>query len=152
LRSFVTDLGGGLLVAEGESELRGVQGGGIEDLLPVSYTLPQQAEQASLAVVYLLDRSGSMLERAGGVGKMDIVKEAAAASIGLLRSDSMVGVIAFDRDFYWLRHVAPLLDGREIYESLLQLEAKGGTDIYYPIVAALDDLDPFRRQDGRRSP
>jgi Ca-activated chloride channel family protein len=141
LRSFVTDLGGGLLVAEGESELRGVQGGGIEDLLPVSYTLPQQAEQASLAVVYLLDRSGSMLERAGGVGKMDIVKEAAAASIGLLRSDSMVGVIAFDRDFYWLRHVAPLLDGREIYESLLQLEAKGGTDIYYPIVAALDDLD-----------
>jgi len=141
LRSFVTDLGGGLLVAEGESELRGVQGGGIEDLLPVSYTLPQQAEQASLAVVYLLDRSGSMLERAGGVEKMDIVKEAAAASISLLLSDSMVGVIAFDRDFYWLRHVAPLLDGREIYESLPMLEAKGGTDIYYPIVAALDDLE-----------
>jgi len=141
LRSFVTDLGGGLLVAEGEAELRGSRGGGIEELLPVSYTLPQQAEQASLAVVYLLDRSASMLGHAEGAVKIDVVKEAAAASVNLLDPDVLAGVIAFDRNFKWLRAVAPVLDGREIYESLRTLEASGGTDIYYPTVAALDALE-----------
>ena len=141
LRSFVTDLGGGLLVAEGETELRGSRGGGIEELLPVSYTLPQQAEQASLAVVYLLDRSASMLGHAEGAVKIDVVKEAAAASVNLLDPDVLAGVIAFDRNFRWLRPVARVLDGREIYESLRTLEASGGTDIYYPTVAALDALE-----------
>jgi len=141
LRSFVTDLGGGLLVAEGEAELRGFRGGGIEDLLPVSYTPPQQAEQASLAVVYLLDRSASMLGHAEGAVKIDVVREAAAASVNLLDPDVLAGVIAFDRNFRWLRRVAPVLDGREIYESLRTLEASGGTDIYYPTVAALDALE-----------
>jgi hypothetical protein len=141
LRSFVTDLGGGLLIAEGEAELRGIRGGGMEDLLPVSYTLPQRAEQASLAVVYLLDRSASMLGHAEGAVKIDVVREAAAASVGLLDPAALAGVVAFDRNFKWLRTVAPVLDGREIYESLRTLEASGGTDIYYPTVAALDALE-----------
>jgi len=141
LRSFVTDLGGGLLIAEGEAELRGIRGGGMEDLLPVSYTLPQRAEQASLAVVYLLDRSASMLGHAEGAVKIDVVREAAAASVGLLDPDALAGVVAFDRNFKWLRTVAPVLDGREIYESLRTLEASGGTDIYYPTVAAFDALE-----------
>ncbi|MCX6094605.1 MAG: VWA domain-containing protein [Candidatus Bipolaricaulota bacterium] len=141
LRSFVADLGGGLLVAEGEAELRGVRSGGIEDLLPVSYTLPQRADQASLAVVYLLDRSASMLGHAEGAAKIDVVKEAAAACVGLLDPQALAGIIAFDREFRWLRRVAPVLDGREIYESLRTLEASGGTDIYYPTVAALDALE-----------
>ncbi|MDD5264179.1 MAG: VWA domain-containing protein [Candidatus Bipolaricaulis sp.] len=141
LRSFVVDLGGGLLVAEGEEELRGVAGGGMEGLLPVSYTLPQRADQASLAVVYLLDRSASMLGHAEGAVKIDVVREAAAASVGLLDPQALAGIIAFDREFRWLRPVAPVLDGREIFESLRALEASGGTDIYYPTVAALDALE-----------
>ncbi|MEN6368946.1 MAG: VWA domain-containing protein [Thermotogota bacterium] len=141
LRSFITDLGGGLLIAEGEVELRGVRGGGIEDLLPVSYTLPQRADQASLAVVYLLDRSASMLGHAEGAAKIDVVKEAAAACVGLLDPQALAGIVAFDREFRWLRRVAPVLDGREIYESLRSLQASGGTDIYYPTIAALDALE-----------
>ena len=140
LRTFVEDLGGGLLVAEGEEELRGFRGGGIEDLLPTTYTLPQRAEQASLAVVYLLDRSASMRGHAEGAVKIDVVKEAAAASVSLLDPDSLAGVIAFDRNFRWLRPLAPVADGREIYEALRGVEASGGTDIYYPTVEALDAL------------
>ncbi len=141
LRSFVADLGGGLLVAQGEEELRGVAGGGIEGLLPVSYTLPERADQASLAVVYLLDRSASMLGHAEGAVKIDVVREAAAACVGLLDPQALAGIIAFDREFRWLRRVGPVLDGREIFESLRALEASGGTDIYYPTVAALDALE-----------
>jgi len=37
--------------------------------------------------------------------------------------------------------IQPVGDGSAIYEPLRSLEATGGTDIYYPIVAALDALD-----------
>mgnify|MGYP001765637107 CR=1 FL=1 len=141
LRSFVADLGGGLLVAEGEAELRGVRSGGIEDVLPISYTLPQRANEASLAVVYLLDRSASMLGHAEGAAKIDVLKEAAAASVSLLDPAALAGIIAFDREFRWLRALAPVFDGRDVYDSLRTLEASGGTDIFYPTVAALDALE-----------
>ena len=142
LRSFVADLGGGLLVAEGEAELRGFRGGGIEDLLPVSYTVLQPAERASLAVIYVLDRSGSMQGLVGDVEKIDILREMTLASIGSLQPDALVGVIAFDRDLEWVHRVAPAGTGLAIHEGLEMLHASGGTDIYYPIVAALDALDP----------
>ncbi len=141
LRSFVSEMGGSLLVAEGEAELRGLREAAIEDLLPVSYTLPQRAEQASLAVVYLLDRSASMLGSAAGAMKIDIVREAAAASVGLLGPDAAAGVIAFDRDLRWLSPVGSVGDGSAIYASLRTLEASGGTDIFGPVTAALDALE-----------
>ncbi len=142
LHRFVSDLGGGLLVVEGEDAVRGYAGGGIEDLLPVSYTVPQKGRTASMAIVFLLDRSASMRSRADGMAKIDILKEAVAASVNLLDRDALVGVIAFNRDYQWLVPIQPVGDGRAIYEPLRMLEATGGTDIYYPIVAALDALDP----------
>ncbi|MDD4903844.1 MAG: VWA domain-containing protein [Candidatus Bipolaricaulis sp.] len=141
LRSFVADLGGALLVAEGEDELRGVRGGGIEDLLPVSYTIPQDAERASLAVVYVLDRSGSMQGLSGGAEKIDVLREVAAASIGLLEADALVGVIAFDRDVEWVHPLGAIRDTAAIHGELQMLRASGGTDVYYPVVAALDALE-----------
>ena len=142
LHRFVSDLGGGLVVIEGEKATRGYAGGGIEDLLPVSYTVPQKGRTASMAIVFLLDRSASMRSRADGMAKIDILKEAVAASVNLLDEDALVGVIAFNRDYQWFVPIQPVGDGRAIYEPLRTLEATGGTDIYYPIVAALDALGP----------
>ncbi|MEW5827157.1 MAG: VWA domain-containing protein [Candidatus Bipolaricaulota bacterium] len=140
LRSFVADLGGGLLIAEGETELRGVGSVPLEDLLPVTFTVPERAEQASLAVVYVLDRSGSMQERAEGAIKIDVLKEVAAASIGLLEPDTLVGILVFDREPVWVQAVAPVADGRSLYAALQSLRASGGTDLYRPVAAALDAL------------
>ena len=142
LQSFVSDLGGGLVIIEGENAVRGYAGGGIEDLLPVSYTVPQKGRTASMAIVFLLDRSASMRSHADGTTKIDILKEAVAASVNLLDKDALVGVIAFNRDYQWLVPIQPVGDGSTIYEPLRTLEATGGTDIYYPIVASLDALDP----------
>jgi hypothetical protein len=140
LRTFTSELGGGLVAVEGEEELRGVAAGGIEELLPVSYTLPQKGREASLCVVYVLDHSGSMRGSATGAVKIDVLKEAAAASVNLLDPDALVGVIVFNRSFEWLVPIQPVGDGAAIYEGLRALEAAGGTDIYYPIVDALDAL------------
>ena len=141
LNRFVSDLGGGLLVVEGERDVRGYAGGGIEDLLPVSYTVPQKGRTASMAIVFLLDRSASMRSRARGAAKIEILKEAVAASVNLLGKDALVGVIAFNRNYQWLVPIQPVGDGSAIYGPLRSLEATGGTDIYYPIVAALSALD-----------
>lgn len=142
LRSFVADLGGGLLVAEGESEPRGARAGGIEDLLPITYSLPQRGEEARLAVVYVVDRSSSMAELSRRrATKFDVVREVIGASLGLLDPDTLAGVMAFDREFWWLRRIGPVLDGSETAESLRMLDTSGGTDLYHPMVAALDALD-----------
>ncbi len=141
LHRFLSDLGGGLLVIEGGKEVRGYAGGGIEELLPVSYTVPQKARTASMAIVFLLDRSASMRSHAQDAAKIEILKEAVAASVNLLDRDTLVGVIAFNRDYQWMVPIQPVGDGSAIYKPLRSLEATGGTDIYYPIVAALDALD-----------
>lgn len=143
LETFVGELGGGLVVVEGEEALRGFAGGGIETLLPVTYTVPQQGREASQAIVYLLDRSASMRGYAEGATKIDILKESVAASVELLDESALVGVVVFDREFAWLRPLEPLGDGTALYEGLRTLTATGGTDLYYPIVAALDALEPL---------
>ena len=141
LRTFVADLGGGLVVAEGEKDLRGVAARQIEEILPVSYTMPQKGREASLCVLYVLDHSGSMRGSAAGATKIDVLKEAAAASLGQLAPQALVGVIAFNRDFERLIPIQPLGDGAALYERLRSLDAAGGTDIYYPLVDALDLLE-----------
>lgn len=141
LEAFVRDLGGGLLIVQGEREATGFSGGGIADLLPVSYTLPEKGQEASLAIVFLLDRSASMHAKGGGLRKIDILKESAAASIALLTPETLVGIVAFNLDHEWVFPIDAIGDGASAYDSLRPLDAIGGTDIYYPIVAALDALE-----------
>jgi Ca-activated chloride channel family protein len=138
--SFVRNLGGGLLVVEGEEEVRGISEGGIEELLPVSYTLPEKSREAQLALVYVLDRSSSMRSRVGGVEKIEILKEAAAASAALLDATTYVGIIAFNLGHEWVVPIAPV-ESMTIYNALRGLDAIGGTDVYYPVVEALDRLE-----------
>ena len=138
--SFVRDLGGGLLVVQGEEEVRGVAEGGIEELLPVSYTVPEKSREAQLALVYVLDRSSSMRSRVAGAEKIEILKEAAAASAALLDATTYVGILGFNLGHEWLVPIAPV-DSTTIYHALREIEAIGGTDLYYPIVETLDRLE-----------
>lgn len=142
LAVFVRDLGGGLLVVEGEDEVSGFRGGELESLLPISFTLPETGQEASQAIVFLLDRSASMQARvSGGARKIDILKEATAASLQVLAPESLVGILAFNREFEWLLPIQEIGDAAAAYEALRPLEATGGTDIYFPLVDAVDCLE-----------
>lgn len=140
LDHFARQLGGGVLFVNGEQEVRGFGQGGIEELLPVQFDTPEKTGEASLAIVYLLDRSSSMRSRVDGVEKIDVLKEATIASINLLEEESQVGIIAFDEDFEWVLPIAPI-DFTAIVVALQPMDAIGGTDIYPPLVAALDRLE-----------
>jgi len=141
IETFVQELGGGLLLVEGEAEARGFSSGPITDLLPVSFVLPEKGQEASLAILFLLDRSASMQASADGQVKIETLKEATAASIALLQPDTLAGIIAFNRDYEWVAPVSPVDDGTALYESLRPLDAVGGTDLYPPLVEALDSLE-----------
>ncbi len=137
---FARQLGGGILFLNGEQEVRGFSNGGIQELLPVTFDIPEKTGEASLAIVYLLDRSASMRSRVDGVEKLDVLKEATVASINLLDEEALVGIIAFDRVHEWVLPIAPI-DFTAVINALHPMDAIGGTDIYFPVVDALDQLE-----------
>jgi uncharacterized membrane protein len=140
LQQYVRNLGGGLLVVQGQEQVRGFDGGPIEELLPVSFVVPELEREASLAIVYLLDRSSSMAELAGAKKKIRVLREAAAASILLLPPETLVGIVAFYDDYDWALPLQPLGDGTAAYRAIASIDAFGGTDVYYPLDDAVDRL------------
>ncbi|MFN3346862.1 MAG: hypothetical protein ACK42E_03520, partial [Candidatus Bipolaricaulaceae bacterium] len=92
LRTFVEE-GGGLLVVQGRRALAGYVGP-LEEILPVTYAVPERVEAATAAVVFVLDRSASMAGRAGNVTKLDLLKEAAAAAAELVPAEDWLGAVA----------------------------------------------------------
>jgi len=140
IEHFARQLGGGVLLLAGEQEVRGFSHGGIQSLLPITFDIPEKTEEASLAIVFLLDTSSSMRARVDGVEKLDVLKEAAIASINLLDEEAMVGIIAFDRLYEWALPISTI-DFTAVIDALQPMNAIGGTDIYFPLVDALDHLD-----------
>lgn len=135
---FVTNLGGGVLVVQGQDEVRGLSNSPIDGLLPVTFTVPETERDASLAIVYLLDRSGSMSELVDTRAKIRILREATAASVFLLPPETLAGVIGFSDTFSWLFPIAPVGNAEAVYATLQELRSGGGTDLYFPLAAALD--------------
>jgi hypothetical protein len=139
---FARQLGGGVLFVNGEGEVRGFSGGDVDRLLPVSFDIPEKSEEASLAIVYLLDRSASMRSRVDGIEKIDVLKEAAVASISLLDQESLVGILAFASYgvYDWIVPMSPI-DFAAIVDALRPMDAIGGTDIYFPLQDAINHLE-----------
>jgi len=140
IERFTRHLGGGVLLIQGEAEVRGFASSPIEDLLPVAFSVPEKEQEPSLAIVYLLDRSSSMRALTGSVAKIRILRNAAAASITLLPGDTRVGVVAFDDVHQWMIPIAPVGEGASVYAALRNVRAEGGTDLYYPLDDALTRL------------
>lgn len=137
---YVTNLGGGLLVVQGQDEVRGLTTSPIDALLPVSFTVPETERDPSLAIVYVLDRSASMSELVDARAKIRILREATAASVFLLPPDTVVGVIGFSDTYSWLFPPAPVGNADGVYQTLQELRSGGGTDLYYPLRDAVETL------------
>jgi len=151
---FVRNMGGGLFVIRGESALRGFTSTEVDDLLPVSSTVPEVQQESSLALVFVLDRSTSMKglvrtpasnqSESGFHAKIRVLRDATAASVSLLPANTLVGIIGFNTEFDWLRPISSISDLTDIMGILRRLEAGGGTDVYYALeaaVAALEDVE-----------
>jgi uncharacterized membrane protein len=148
LQSYVHDLGGGLVVVGGPTSygVGGYYDSPLEETLPVEMQIKDEQRRPSLAMVFIIDHSGSMSETSGGVGKLELAKEAAARSVELLFPTDRIGVIAFDDAASWVVPMTELSNPGEVVNAIGGIQIGGGTDILAGLHAMADVLpgDPAK--------
>ena len=130
---YVRDTGGGLLMIGGPNSFGsgGYYKTPIERILPVDMDVKSQVQLPRVALVLVVDKSGSMSSPVPtGETKLDVVKSAALSSIEMLNPFDRVGLLAFDADWQW---TVPITDAGEIPQivaDLASLQPGGGTVMY----------------------
>jgi uncharacterized membrane protein len=137
LEQYVRDLGGGFLFAGGENGygLGGWYRTTIARMLPVHMESEQRKEMPSVAMVLVIDRSGSMT----GL-PMEMAKKAAEATLEVLADDDVLGVIAFDSQPHRYVKMQPARNRSRIRGLISRIQPGGGTEIFPALDAAYNDL------------
>lgn len=130
IRTYVQDLGGGLVMLGGDQSfgLGGYYRTSLEEILPVRSNFEKEREKPSLAMVLVIDKSGSM-----GGQNIELAKDAAKAAVELLGPRDSVGVIAFDGQSYWVSELRSASDKSMIIDQISTIQASGGTNMYPPM-------------------
>jgi len=138
LERFVRDAGGGLVKLGGD---RSYSAGGyydtpVERLLPVTMDVETEVRIPSLAVTFVIDKSGSMSSQAQGEEKLSLAKVAALSAIEVLNPMDRVAVLSFDAGYEWSVPATEAGNRHTIAETLRVLGAGGSTDLYRALEAA----------------
>lgn len=148
VRSYVHDLGGGLLMigARDAFGLGGYAYTPIEEALPATFDLRRRRDRASLAMVIAIDRSGSMsMPVRPGVTKLDVANEAAAQSAMLLSANDRVGVEHVDTEPFWTLPMTSVTDPAAV-AATIHHATQGGGGIYVD-AALIAGYDALRREE-----
>jgi len=138
IEKYVRDLGGGLLVIGGAQSYGA---GGyfrtpLERVIPVDMRPPARLEMPHVALLFVIDKSGSMGAGSEGSTKLDLAKAAAVAAADIMNPTDQVGVLAFDASWDWALPFRQVGKGEWISERLASLQSDGGTDLYKAMVEA----------------
>lgn len=139
LKKWVTDVGGGLVIVGGDNSFGpgGYKGTALEDISPVEMDVKRKKHLASLAMVIVLDKSGSMGAPAGGgtnLCKMDLANNGAVQTLKLLDESDEALIGAVDTEVKWQSNSSALLPMNEHNKKLLRettlTNQPGGGGIY----------------------
>lgn len=127
LRQYVTEFGGGLLMLGSENSfgLGGYYRTPVEEVLPIASRFEKEKESPSMAMVLVIDKSGSMQ----GV-PIELARQAAKATVELLGPRDKIGVIGFDSQPFIACEMSPASDIGRVQDSIDSIEAGGGTSMY----------------------
>ncbi|GAB4119272.1 MAG: VWA domain-containing protein [Roseiflexaceae bacterium] len=151
LPSYVQELGRGLAMIGGVDSYGAggyrrsptdAVGRSIEDVLPVNLDPLDTSSQPDLALVMVIDRSGSMEEPSGNGTrtKLDLAKEAVyQASLGLSERDQ-IGLVVFDDTAQTVLATQPLPPAADIERALSSFGPGGGTNIRPGVELAANSL------------
>lgn len=132
VESYVKDYGGGLIAIGGDQSfaLGGYRDTVLEKVLPVNMDHMEEEELPELAMVMVIDHSGSMSSTSDGKVKLQAAKEAAAGALKNLRDQDQIGVLAFDDSYSWVVKPQKLTDRDEINQKIMGIREGGSTSIY----------------------
>ncbi len=156
LQVYVRDLGRGLVAVGGP---RAYGAGGytdtpLEETLPVDMGVRDRQKQPDVALVVVIDKSGSMdachcNSFEGGMGggsgiagvkKTDIGKEAILRAASALTERDQLGVVAFDEAAHWVVKTTPLGGIADLQGTIAAIQPLGQTNIYAGLDQAVQSL------------
>lgn len=137
LKRYVTDFGGGLIMTGSENTfgLGGYFKTPIEEVLPLVSRFEKDKEKPSLAMVLVLDKSGSM----SGT-PLQLARQAARSAAELLGNQDQVAVIAFDDQAQLVLDLTPAANRAQVAAAIDSIAEGGGTNMQPAIVQARDIL------------
>ncbi|MFT4039596.1 MAG: VWA domain-containing protein [Thermomicrobiales bacterium] len=146
LREATRQLGRGLIVIGGTSSYGpgAYAGTPLEEALPVTVKVTDGRERQRVALLLIMDKSGSMgYDPANGLGKIELAKEAARLAAGALSPGDQIGVLAFNDHQEWLVPMTTI-EGpstlNRINRQIDSLEPDGGTEILPALSVGLDAI------------
>lgn len=127
LKRYVAEFGGGLAMLGSENSfgLGGYYRTPVEDVLPLTSRYEKEKQKPSLAMVLVIDKSGSM----GGV-PIALARQAARSAAELLSSNDQIAVIGFDSNAVVICEMTSAGNRSLIANSIDSLQAGGGTNLY----------------------
>lgn len=128
---YVTDFGGGLLMLGSENSygLGGYFKSPVEDVLPLTSRYEKEKQKPSLAMVLVIDKSGSM----SGT-PIAMARASAMAAAELLSPNDQIAVIGFDGSPQLICPLTSASDQASIQGAISSLAASGGTNLYPAMV------------------
>ena len=138
LNRYVKDFGGGLAMLGSENSfgLGGYHRTPVEEVLPLISRFEKEKEKPSLAMVLVIDKSGSM----DGL-PMDLARQASKAAVELLGPRDQIGVVGFDGSPIIACELKSALEVDAISAEIDSLSAGGGTNMYPAMVVGKEMLE-----------
>lgn len=142
LRDYVGRIGGGLLAVGGTNSfgVGGYAGTPLEEALPVTMDVRHRLAIPSMAIILVIDTSGSMGAFGTQISKVELAKETAQSVVDLLGERDVIGVISFDQEPRWLVAPTEARNRDQVLEQVSRVQAGGGTNMHPALRLAYDFL------------
>jgi len=133
ISEYVRALGGGVLFVGGRDALGagGWKGSSIEDILPVRLDVADDLVVPAVAVVLVLDSSGSMRQRIMGSSRSQqaVANSAAAGAIEILDEKDLIGVVSFSSTARKVVPIGPNDNPDRTRSRITSIMSSGGTNM-----------------------
>ncbi|RYD47787.1 MAG: VWA domain-containing protein, partial [Verrucomicrobiaceae bacterium] len=137
LKRYVTDFGGGLIMTGSENTF-GIGGyfkTPVEEVLPLVSRFEKDKEKPSLAMVLVIDKSGSMSGQ-----PLELARQAARSAAELLGNQDQIAVVAFDDQPQLVLDLTSAANRAQVAAAIDSIAEGGGTNMQPGIVQARDIL------------